>query len=422
MHQQPFQLQPVAGDVAHHFLPGQAHVGQPRVGIGQPPRLVLARRKVEHLRRMFGRLAHQRQLAAGRRGERAPHGAFGRQQRAVAAAVHANRAQAGLHALVADIQQGAGVLPCHAPHVALQPGQQIALFAAAAAHHGQAAFARIVLVGGGNDGQVGTVRAPRQLAQLAGVVDAAQLAALQVDDAHAREHQGVVGQLARRDHQRKPVAGRAPVHRLHAALQFDPARRGVLVSQIRDPQTDRPPVLLVDLLAEALVAQRLEVGAGLFLRQQRRLAAVRRQAEPGNVGLQAGHALRLAPVQRDPVQPGGGLAVAAGQEGDAAAVREPFNGANGGLSGDEPAAVAVAVDHVQLGVRPAVGVHAGASGHGQHIGDLAAARAHRGAGDRAGLGDLLQAHALARLRMAQQRDEHDPQQQQTPTPHGVPPS
>lgn len=414
--QDAFDLQPVAGRVAHHLLAGQADVGQPRVGIGQALRLRRVGGQPEHLAGVLGAVGQQGQVTAGGQAQRGPDRPTGRQQVALAAAVDADLPDPGLDALVADEDDALRVAPAHVPHVPLQAGQQVALFAAVAADHGQAALARVVDVLGADDGQVAAVGRPGQAAQLARVVHASEFAAGGVDDAHAGEHHRVVDQLPRRHHQGQAVAGRAPVHRLHRALDRQLARLGTVAGEVMDPQLHRTPVLLEHDLAEALLAQAPALRRLRLLRQQGDLAAVRRQAVAADVGAQLGDALGLAAVQRQAMQRALVVAVAAGEEGDRARIRHPAQGTRRGPAGDVEAVAALGVDHAQLGAVGSVLADPGFAGDRADVGDLAPVGADLRLHGGLGAGDLFQGHARGQGQRAQQHQAQH-RQRALPTTH-----
>ncbi|MFD0726431.1 hypothetical protein [Lysobacter brunescens] len=387
-----------------------AHAGQPGVAGGQPARFAAGSGLQEGFARVLRRAAGEGEIALVRQTEAVPDRAAQREQRARIAAVAADFAHAGLDAFVGDEHQTLAVAPLRVGDVTLQARQHVAEVAAILAGDHQPALLGIVPVLGGNEGELRTVGAPRQAADLAGILDLAQHLAVGRDDAHAGEHQGVVGELARRDQQGDAITGGAPGQRLDAALDRHLARLGLVAVEIDDPQANRRPVLFVDLLGEALLLQTLEFIALRLACQQRGATAIGRQAEGADVGLELGDHPGFTAAQRDAVQRPELVALALGEVGDAAGIRHPRDRADVHLAGDEAATGAVAVGDMQFGPGRPVVVDAGLALHRQRVGDLPPVRADLGLRHRPQLGDLIQCHARLGMDHADQRQQRAGQQ------------
>jgi hypothetical protein len=405
MNQQALDLQAVTRPVAHDFLVRQLDVAQPGIGIGQPLRTTAAA-DLEQLARMRGRAGAEADRATIHGyAERIPDRPAGRRQRALVAPVQADLAEARLHALVADVDEPLGIAPGEVPHVALEPGQQVARLAAARAHHGQAALARVIGIGGHDQAEVTAVGGPRHPAELArGLDDAERAPVRRSDEDHACLHHHVVHQFARTDLDGQPIASRAPCRLLRGALERQVHRVGT-APRGHDTQQEWPGLLLDDALGKAMLAGGLELFAVLVRCNERQALAIRCKAVILQVGVEREQRARFATGHVNDVQAAGLVATALGEKGHAPVVGRPAELLDIHRPRHKAPALALRIDDVQLAPGRAVVLLEQLARHDARVGDVAPVGTRGHFTDHLELMDLPEGHARGERGHGQQQGE-----------------
>ena len=227
-HQNALEREAIARLERHDLLLRHPHRRQPRIAVGQALQRRPAALQHEDLGRMLRRVGHERHRAAVlRHVERREGASAGGQDGLATGTIHLDCAEHRLHTFVADEGDCSSLVAerdrAHVAHVA---GQHVLQRAAVGRRHQQAPGRRVVDVLFEYHRDTRAVGTPRDLPQLAGVVQIRDHApAVGVDDVHASHHQVVVHERRGRKRYGKAVAGGAPRDCRGQAGQLQLARR-----------------------------------------------------------------------------------------------------------------------------------------------------------------------------------------------------
>ena len=295
--------------------------------------------------------------------------------------------------------------------------QQIVEVPAWADEH-QSAVGRVVPVGGRDGGDLLAVRAERDLAELADCLDLrddGELVGRQVHDHDGLAGVGIVDQGGRRGHRGEAVPGRAPdggddvpLDRLdEGRLRLVVGEVGIERGQVRDPEPGQRAILFVDLLVEALLAERLDFLRGFLAGEEGDPAAVRRQDPAADSVRVLDQLAALSAPDRDAVEGGDQILAAAGGVQDLVVAAEAGS-ADVHRAGDKgPGGSGLGhVEHVQFGPRAAAVLVQWPPWDAQQVGREAAVGRHLDRADAAQRGDVVW---LDRVRLLGGRDRRQRQ-------------